>query len=244
MGRTLMDGDLIRDKGLGPEDLSDAANVHAAKSPKIYKISGFFQNFTQIDYTLLPLFPKYYFNKGELYKTEYYVNEDLTDLVLVVDVTYNRDAAGFAQTRTTRRRWVNNDDSFNTVEKTTSKNYTNNPSQIIKEGKRRRENIVDNLQIPTLTAIQMTMLPLGHTEQDCLLYGRNFLDFYDLEFKKFVNNASTVNQKNDPNFGRRVIEVLLETDSEVEHALWLDQIPNIFGPGVTIRQYLVNEFSA
>lgn len=242
MARTQIDGDLIRDKSIGVDDLTDAVNIYSSKAPKIFKLSGFYKNHTQIDYTLLNLYPKRYILKGEIYKVEWYADSELTNLVLLVDITYYRDAAGFAISRQTRRRWVNNDDTFNTVEKITNKEYSINHNEMIKEGKKRRELLVDNLQIPVMQAMMSILLPNSWTEEDVILRGRQFLDEYDVEFSKFIHNSSTVNKKSDPNYGKKTVVVKLENETNTEYTSWLDEPCSLLS-GASIRQYLINEFS-
>lgn len=245
MARTQIDGDSVRDKSITADDLSDSANPYASKAPKIYQLTGFRSNFVSIDYTILNLYPKRHISKGEVYKVDWFktkIGEELSDLILTVDISYTRDSSGFALSRVTRRRWVNNDDSYNSKEKITNKDYTINVSEMIHEGKARRELLVDSIQIPVMQGMLMVLLPLAHTQEDVLMMGRAFMDDYDLDFKKFINNSSTITNKNDVNYGRKTIVVKLENESNPNHVLWLDLAPSIFG-GATIRQYLINEFS-
>ena len=98
----------------------------------------------------ISLYPKDYIEYGELYKTEYYANEDLTDLVLKVTVEYVRDQMGFAQERTTTRTWIKENEEEHPDTKVTKKYYRVGTLSPIEEGIRRRGNIVKGLQMPIL----------------------------------------------------------------------------------------------
>lgn len=245
MARTQLDGDAIKDKTVTESDLADSVNPYALNQPKIYKIAGYRRNFKNINYKILGLFPKYFINRGEVYRVEYFKEYDgskFSDLILVVDITYERAPSGFALSRTVRRRWVNNDEGFNSDEKITIKNYRVNHFKMISEGKKRRGLLVDNMQIPVMTAMTHALVPDGSSEEDILMLGRKFLDDYEDEFKKFIDNSSTVTDSVDPNYGKKRIVVRLENEASTDHLTWLDKAPAIFG-GASIRQFLINEFS-
>ena len=182
------------------------------------------------------LFAKRQMVKGEVRKVEWFSDEALTDLVLVVDITYVRDGNGFAVERTTIRTWKNDNDSDNEDKKITKKKYSTNVEDQIKEGKRRRQNIVDYVQLPTMSFMVETMQPM--TVNEILLLGRDFMDRMEPEANNFVKSSSTVTDINDPNFGKKKVVVWLETQTDT----WLDNQPVALG-GATIRQWLVGEFT-
>jgi hypothetical protein len=242
MPRTQIDGDLIEDGSIGFEELSESVNAFGSKEPKIYRLSGYHNNFQEIDYTILNLYPRRYFNKGELYKCEWFRDRDLTDMVLVVDIEYTRDWVGFALSRATTRTWVNNDNTLNPFTKVTIKDYTINDGETIAEGKARRGALVDNIQMPMLSAMHEALLPQGWQSLDIMLNGREFLDEYDAEFNKFVKNSSTVTKKSDPDYGMKTIVVKFRDEQNPDYVAWLD-VPLVSLDGQTIRTFLISEFS-
>lgn len=191
------------------------------------------------------LFPKRYFLKGELQKVDWFSDEELNNLVLVVDISYTRDAMGFALERTTTRKWVLSDGDFADFIKITKKKYTTNAIDRIIEGKRRRQNIVDAVQIPVLSfLIEAASDPeneYGLQPSTVLLLGRDFLDRFNQDFKKFIDNSSTVTDVNDPNFGLKKVVVNLQNAASTTDQ-WLNFSPVALGE-VTILEYLTNEFS-
>jgi hypothetical protein len=194
------------------------------------------------------LFPKRTITKGEVVKVDWYSDETLNDKVLTVNVEYNRDANGFAVDRTTVREWVNRDGTVNLDKKITHKNYSINHVDQIVEGIKRRKLLVNNMQMPTLYMMLEVLLPLGENQSLVLLKGREFLDRYELEFNKFVDNSSTVTDLADPDFGKKNVVVKLEDTDDTsgfnkDHNYWLDKKPGSLGGSVSIREYLISEFS-
>lgn len=222
--------------------LSDPAISFPLNVPQIYRFSKYKSNFQEIDYTILNFFPKRFFTQGELRKVEWYSDQECTDMVLVVEIVYMRDSLGFALTRETTRTWVNNDNSLNPVTKVTVKDYTLNQGESSKEGKRRRGTLVDNLESPILNAMHEVLIPKGWTSIDILMNGRQFLDDYEWEFNKFINNSSTVTNKNDPNYGRKKVVVALETEADPAYTVWMDETAFSLD-GRTPREYMIEEFS-
>jgi len=189
--------------------------------------------------------------RGEVTRVDWYRSLDAemipTDLIIRVDITYSRDETGFATSRITTRTWINEDESENTEVKVTNKYYFVNPSDMIDEGLKRRKLLVNSIQIPTLTFMTEALVPLGYEEGAIVLLGRHFMDDYESDFSKFIENSSTITDPADPNYGRKSIIVELE-DSDPEgrnkdYNLWLDKAPASLGGATTIRQYLIEEFS-
>ena len=107
--------------------------------------------------------------------------------------------------------------------------------------------MVNNLQVPTLTFMLHALLPLGEQQTDILMKGRDFLDRYENEFNRFVDNSSTITDNQDPDYGKKSVVVQLEDTNDVDginhgNNYWLDKAPAIIG-GATIRQFLIGEFS-
>ena len=117
---------------------------------------------------------------------------------------------------------------------------------MITEGYKRRKLLVQSIQIPTLTFMSEALMPSGHTQESVVLLGRHFMDDYEADFSRFIENSSTITEPSDPNFGKKSVIVELEsTDIEgrnKDYHLWLDSAPPSLGGLTTIRQYLINEF--
>lgn len=189
----------------------------------------------------IPLFPKRTTLKGEVQRVDWYADAELTNLILSAEMTYKRDAYGFAKGRVTTRKWVMNNGEYHPLTKVTEKCYEINREDQIKEGKRRRENIVDTVQMPVLGAMQAVLMPMGHPVQEILLLARKVMDHLDPYFKTFIQNSSTVTDLSDPNVGRKTIVVEFERMATNEYP-WMKNPVELLG-GASIEQYLVNEFS-
>ena len=222
--------------------LTAIINSHDGAPCSKSKIESLFDDYHQgfdfrdLDYTIKNLFPERTFIQGELQKVEWFSDEALTNKILIVDIVYTRDPYGFATSRDTVRTWVNSDDTNNPKTKITKKNYS--PLEMIKEGKARRGNIVDGIQLPTMSFMLETM---SEDPGIILLMGREFLDRHEDSFTRFIDNSSSVTDINDPNFGLKNIVVDLK-NSALTTDTWLKNTPTALG-GATIEQYLIGEFS-
>ena len=219
--------------------------------PYIYDLvkAGASKHFQSIDYKnelVQSLIPKRTTTQGEVTLVEWFQSLDGSNnpinKVLDVAVVYTRDATGFALYRTTTRTWYNRDGSANLDTKVTTKYYFVNSVDQIKEGKRRRKLLVDSIQIPVLGKVMEVLIPLGYSDTACLLKGRQFMDDYELDFNKFVNNSSTITDAASPDFGMKTIRVKFRDEADVNHIEWLDKSPASLGGTTTIRQYLLTEF--
>ena len=185
--------------------------------------------------------------KGEVNRVTWYksLDENLMPIepILKTDIVYNRDASGFALSRVTTRTWFNVDGSENEDKKITNKYYFINPTDMIDEGLRRRKLLVNSIQMPVLDAMVEVLVPLGYSDEICLLKGRAFMDVYDGDFNRFIANSSTVTNADNPDFGKKFIVVKLRDESNPDFVEWLDRSPDSFGGSITIREYLINEFS-
>ena len=184
------------------------------------------------------LHPKRTTIKGEVIRVDYYSDKELTDLVLTVEVEYIRDDIGFAISRKTTRRWVLKNDEYHPETKITEKSYVINLEDQIKEGLRRRQNIIDSIQPRVLYLLFEVMLPEGKTKEEIIYIGREFLDRHEPEFDRFIKSSSTIIDINDPNYGKKELAVafMIATDE------WLDNKPATLG-GISIREYIINEVS-
>lgn len=92
------------------------------------------------------LHPRFIIDSGELRRAEYYSSYDGTDyndIILEVDVVWNRNEAGQLFERIETRRWYNTDDSIGDHVKVTKKYY--NKEMAAKADSRRRSNIVEHM---------------------------------------------------------------------------------------------------
>jgi len=213
------------------------------------------KHFHNIDYKrelIVSLIPIRTIVKGELVKVDWYASMDAAtgtipeNLILSVSVSYNRDTTGFATYRVTNRTWYNRDGTANTDVKTTTKHYFVNHYEMIVEGLRRRKLLVNNLQIPVLTFMKEVLASQGYSDTAIMLKGRAFLDDYEDDFSKFIENSSTITDPADVNFGRKSVIVQLEDSAaagrNINYNEWLDLAPPSIGGMTTIRQFLINEF--
>jgi hypothetical protein len=172
------------------------------------------------------LFPKRTMSKGEVNKVDYYSDEELTDLVLAVDIVYNRDGLGLATDRTVTRSWIKEDNQAHCCPKVTRKVYTINIEDQIKEAHRRRENIVDKLLLVVLG--MMIATNPEETLADVLTDARNFVFTYKTEFDTFESSGGT-----------EIITTVSGATVDGIIGNWLDNV--IDGEGTTIRQYMMVE---
>lgn len=238
----------VNDISLLDSSLDDLVASHDGNPialPRIYSLmagEGPREDYSKINYKIEPkpnLFPKRTFIKGELQKVEWFMEEDFQTLVLDSVMTYTRDPFGFAQTRTTTRTWYDTDGLALDIVKVTTKKYS--MLEQIKEGKRRRGNIVDGIQLPVMGFMveTMTVEPWNLDQQTILLMGRDFMDRFENEFNKFIDNSSTVTS--GENVGRKSVVVAFEEAAETTDT-WLKNTPSALG-GARILDYLVGEFS-
>jgi hypothetical protein len=231
----------VFDETLGNHTITENYGV------KIYKYiedESANKDYTAVDYKVQALtnfFPKRDFAQGELRRVEWHSNKEFTDLILSVDITYTRDAFGFALKRKTVRTWYDFEDNEMPRKKITEKIYT--PLEMIKEGKRRRGNIVDGVQLPTFAFLQEVLAkpPYNKTPTEILLMGRDFMDRFESEFNRFIDNSSTVTNPESPNVGRKSVIVAFEQAAETTDP-WLSE-PVLQIGGASVLQYLTSEFN-
>ena len=116
--------------------------------------------------------------------SEWFSDPELTNKVIRVEIVYTRDYFGFAVSRTTTRMWVLSNEQYCPIVKVTEKKYTINMLDQITEGKKRRENIVNGVQMPTMQFMITTIQ--GVSQSVILLMGRDFMDRFSLHFKNFI----------------------------------------------------------
>lgn len=193
------------------------------------------------------LIPKRTVVKGEITSVTHFKeldqNNTPTTPILRVDIDYTRDATGFAISRQTTRTWFNINGTENPEKKITNKYYFVNGSDQIQEGIKRRRLLVENIQIPVLGLVMEAMMPTGSSQTECLLMGRSFMDEYELEFNRFIENSSTITDSNSSDFGMKSIRVKIRDEANPSHTIWMDKTPASLGNTTTIRQFLMEEFN-
>lgn len=204
------------------------------------------KDYRDIDYTIEPrpnLVPDRYFVQGELQRVTWYSDSSKNLKVLETIIEYTRDGFGFAASRTTTRSWFDYMGMALPDIKVTNKTYST--LDMIKEGKARRGNIVDGVQIPVFSFLQEAAIVDGATyglnPQTVLLVGREFMDRFEVEFAKFIDNSSSITDLADPNFNRKTVVVEFEK-AATSTDTWLNYTPAALG-GARILDYLVGEFS-
>lgn len=163
---------------------------------------------------------------GELRKITYYAfaepNEEGTiDYSLPItqaEFDYTRDDTGFALYRVATRKWYLDNGTLGPHEKVQIKYYTHGGS--IKEGKRRRNNIIDDM---LLTCLGLIIATTGASREEALDLGRDLLKEYQTDKSAFIDEA------------HRALINSIATDTN--HA-WLDN--PIDSNGTTIRDYILS----
>ena len=196
---------------------------------RIYKIYNYTKNIPpenfqlppyDINYNILALHKKRYFDKGELMSVEYYGKYDFltdtySDLVIHEDRTYYR-INEMVYKRDLHICW-HYDDGSSGATKNTTKFYTQRES--LAAGERRRRNCLTNLKIETVGLIMMAS---GATQQDAELLGLSFMEEVNTELIKYVEGSEQ--------------PLLTQMLTNTNHG-WLDwEIPN--AGGITVRLYL------
>ena len=200
-------------------------------------------DFRVLDYTtqlISSLFPKRTLDHGEITQVDWYSDPELTDRVISVSVHYERDAYGFAVERTTERKWIARNGSVHPKIKATKKSYKINPVDQIREGVRRRQNIVDSVQMPAFAATQEVLVNLGVAPEGILGLARELLERLNGDFKMFIDNSSADSDPSSPTFGTKKIVLAIQELSD--EFTWMKTPTTILG-GASLLQYLRFQFS-
>ena len=246
------------------------------KIPLIYdyaKAEAKNKHFHNIDYKkelTVRLQKKSTINQGQMNVVTYYRNMEYQTIngiptrvysipVLRTETEWTRDPSGWAICKNPPvRTYFNRDGTENPEIKVMEDAYFYEDFEQVIEGEKRRALIIKNLQKPVITLIAEVLMPLGTSIETIMLMGRKFMDEYNSEFHKFMENSSTVTEQllgdgtNNPDYGKKTIVARLEKEGLVidgvtygnpDHVLWLNKMPLSIGGSTTIRQYLINEFS-
>ena len=189
------------------------------------------KDFRGLDYTVelsQKLFRENTMVRGELQKVEYWDNAAKDNKLIQVDIVYNRNDMGFAESRTTTRTWFSQTGSELENKKVTTKYY--DMLGQIQEGKRRRGNIVDAMQMPILGMMMATLPGMSApwntmTQPEIIQLGRDFLKLHDTSFSAFINESH-----------KQILDDVLNASDA-----WLDNV--IDGNGTTIRGYILNQMN-
>lgn len=192
--KTVFDGSLLGQQII---DYNAVVNAH---SPVVltYKL---YEHITDtIDSTVFPghidyktglnkrLHPVHELTKGELQKTTYYAVTDGTtfvDPVLQVTFVWHRDANGFCLRRDSTINYYMNDGSLSTENKYMEKHY--NEQESIDEGRRRRRNIVNDINLTVVGLMQMTIT--DKTDEEILQLGRDWYATNKNDIDNFVETS-------------------------------------------------------
>lgn len=171
------------------------------------------------------------FTQGELRRVEFYAETGTgsdgwptySDRVIREDITYTRDALGFAKSRDTTITWYTEDDEPHANTKVLHKPYSLIESQ--KEGATRRANIISALSLK-VAGVLLQILPTGSTYPDGnskIEVGRLFLQEHKTAVDMFISAAK-----------RDIV-------ADVKHApdAWLDTV--IGAGGFRVRDLLLAE---
>ena len=173
-----------------------------------------------LDYDILGLHKKRYFDKGELYKVEYY-GEHIPQTNTYSKLCVIENRIYYRTNRMLNRRemditWYYNDGTSGET-KHTIKYYTLEAA--ISAGEVRRRNVVSNLKMNTVGLLMMTS---GITQTEAEILGFEFLNVHNNKISKYIEGVESI------------LKNAILTDSEFT---WLDNvIPNT--GGITIRLYL------
>lgn len=228
-------------------DMSAAQDVFRAdlRAPHYVKIYRYTPDILNQDFTKPPkgtdyggtnltrrLFRQRNFVKGELQSIEFcagYAGQGLSgpifnDAVVRENHVYARDANGFPISRTVTITWLKEDGSDHPDTKVYTKFYSK--LEAIREGKVRRKNLMDQLQIDVLGLIMMTETALTYDQQ--LALAQAFANANVMGMQAYV-------ELNDKAFFIGSIQADTTTD-------WLDNlVPN--GGGATIRDFALAALS-
>jgi hypothetical protein len=175
------------------------------------------------DYDILGLHKKRHFDKGELYKVEYYgdydfVTDTYSKLLVHEDRTYYR-INEMVHRREMNICWHLNN-GLSGATKNTTKYYTRQES--IVAGERRRRHIISGIKVNTLGLIMMTS---GVTQLEAQNLGFAFLTQYADAVDVYIEGALQF-----------LYDAIL---NDSDHSWLNNEVPN--AGGLTIRQWMYNE---
>ena len=242
------DMDSICTAVFGTNLLAQATDI-AGFEPKIMDIAGQCPEMAEaVDFRTInyrtgltdSLYPKRTMEHGEIVRVEWFRDIELTDKVIDVNMNYVRDGYGFALERQTTREWIMKNGEPHANKKITKKRYDINFNDQIKEGKRRRENIVNDVQKPALMAMAEVLMPLGYAEIQILGLGRGIMEALQDEFKNFIENSSTDMDPSSPTFGQKKVVLAVQSMADVQYP-WMHTKALSLG-NMSLNEYLAFQF--
>jgi hypothetical protein len=152
-------------------------------------------------------------------------------MIVKEETVYTRNSLGFPVMKNSTISYALEDGSFHPMTKTIVKVYS--ALEQIAEGKTRRGNLVDNLQMPCIGLISIAMIGTPNATAAVILEGRRFLAAYKTEFESFVaaSDKAILGCLNNPDDPRYI---------SASNYSWIDAMTPY---GITIRQYLINELT-
>lgn len=169
--------------------------------------------------------------KGECGKEEFFVNCNgvtYSDLIVKEEHVFTRDGLGFAIKRVTTITWMKNDETPHPLTKTLTKFYSQ--AEQIDEGKTRRANLINALQMPIVGLISLAMTGTTTPTLPVLIEGRNFVFTYKLQFDSYMGESN-----------KDILDCLSNPANPmyITSASWT-WIDFMTPYGLTIRNYLIN----
>lgn len=178
--------------------------------------------------------------KGECIREEFYETASIhpttgatvySNLIVKEETTYTRNSLGFPISKVSIISYALEDGTFHPTTKTIFKIYSQ--LEQIDEGKVRRGNLVDNIQMPCIGLISFAMTGSFNPTPAVILEGRRFMSSYKDEFELFVSSSD------------KTIISCLTTSTNARYISsanfsWIDAMTPY---QVTIRQYLTNELT-
>ena len=177
--------------------------------------------------------------KGECLKEEYFAacsvdavgNLTYTNLIVSEHHTFIRDPLGFPVYRSSYLKYYDKNGVASSPIKSWVKFYST--LEKIQEGKTRRGNLVDNLQMPCIGLISIALTGNPVPSPSVILTGRAFLYDYKKEFDAFVDESN-----------REIVSCLQNpTNPKYASASKYPWINSMTPYGVTIRQFLIGELT-
>ena len=174
--------------------------------------------------------------QGEVTQASYYEDDTLAVEVVRESISYVRDVASFAQSQTKVIEWMRTDGTPHAQTKTRFKKYSYVES--IREGKRRRSNVIDALQIQVTGMLMATEVVLPDTDpgypaevQTAIDLGRSFIAAHQSSITNYVEGS--IRTLHDVDVPAYAAESIVNAP-----AAWMDNVVAA-GP-VTIRDVILS----
>jgi len=169
--------------------------------------------------------------QGKPISVEYYEEYDnglYSNIIARIDFELTYDALGFITQRKELLKFYRENDEVSAEFKDIGRKFDPlyDAEARILEGVKRRQSIIDNLQLPILGVLQYAFSSTMSLN-DIVVMGREFLDRFQRDFDLFIKAS-----KKDI-----ITSIGAATD------VWLNFPFTPAGPGVTVRQYIISELT-